>query len=273
MGLWLHRSIAIGVVTCGLYVVPARADTRLVGQAFVYDITQTTNMKVDLSNLPASIRGRAEANQAAVNNKPTTWTVTMTTDRLDADGSAHVNVKFTNSIEAATPAGAVFAARNKFGGTLAADGRLSPAYDPNMEMTYDSHGLSPAAQIENVNAQKIAGLFTDFNTFAAGCSKHAHYKVGDAWRVVSQDPYGVSREYDFSVTALESVSGHDAPAVSMRGEFASQGSSAKVSASGHYDVARHLVLDLHEDTAFNNSSGPNAATSSGTGSTDYKLQQ
>jgi hypothetical protein len=271
MRLGLHRWIALGVASSGLYALPALADTRPIGQTLVYDITQTTTTKVDLSSLPASIRSRAEANYAAANGKPQKWMVSITTDRVDADGGAHVNGKFTNSIEAASVAGAIFAKRNTFGGTLGADGRLMPTYDPSMQMTFDSHGQSPQAQTENVNAQRITSLFADFNTFAAGCAKHGRFKAGDAWRVVIQDPYGISREYDFSVGALDSANGHDAPTISMKFESSASGASSKVTATGHYDGARQLVLDLHEDTASSNSSSPTASSS--TSSIDYTLRQ
>ena len=274
MRLGLHRWIALAVASSGLYALPALpalADTRPIGQTLVYDITQTTTTNVDFSSLPASIRSRAEANLAASNGKPQKWMVAITTDRVDPDGSAHVNGKFTNSIEAASVAAAVFAKRNTFGGTLGADGRLIPTYDPSMQMTMESHGQLPQAQIENVNAHRITGLFGDFNTFAAGCSKHGRFKAGDAWRVVSQDSLGMTREYDFSVGAPDSANGHDAPTVSMKVDSAGSGASSKVTATGHYDVARQLVVDLHEDTAYSNSSTPTAA--SGTGSIDYTLRQ
>ncbi len=230
-------------------------------------MTIAHTIKEDLSSLPASVRGTAEANVAAGNKTPTTYVLTLTVDRVGTDGSAHVNVGFTNSLESGHGSPAVFAQFNRFDATLTADGQLVPKYDPNMPLTVGDRGMSPPEEIHNTKAGQMAQLFADFNTFARGCAARPQMKAGDAWHLTSRDQYGVQRTYDFG--AAPDSGG--APTVTMKGSFSTANSSATVNANGHYDRGRGLVLGLHEETTFQNSP-PSGVSSSGTSTVDYRLR-
>ena len=268
MPFWLNRVTVWLLVTGCLCSFPALAGTRAAGETFVYELTIASNIKEDFSQLPASVRGTAEANLAAANKTPTTYVLTLTSDRIDPDGSTHVNVGFTNSRESGHGSAAVYARFNQIDATLAADGRFQPKYDPNMQMTVGARGMSPPEEIRNTKAQQMAGLFADFNTFASGCAAHSHMKAGGAWQVESRDQYGIQRKYEFEVAP---ASGNGAQTVTMKGDFATPTSTSSVHATGHYDGSRGLVLDLHEETAYQNTP-PSGVASSGTSTIDFKLR-
>ena len=259
--------VLAGAAACGT----ALAQTpRSPGQAYVYELTVTHNVSVDFSNLPAGIRGQAAAQEERGNKTPVVYVLTLDTDRVNPDGSAHVNVSFTNSLESgirgADPA--VFARFNQFAATLDADGRLIPQYDPSMRLSVGAHGMSPPDEIHNQKAGQMADLFADFNTFAGGCAERSHTKSGGVWRVDSHDRYGLSRTYDFSASAGASP---DVATVTMKGAFTSPTGSDSVDGNGHYDAVRRLVIDLHLVDTFKNapSGGP---ASSGTTTMDYHLK-
>ena len=269
MNVWPLRVVAFSLVAGCLGALPALAGVRSAGETFVYELSIASNIKEDFSQLPASVRGTAAANMAAANKTTTLYVLTLSTDRVNANGSAHVNVTFTNSGENGHGPAAVFAQVNQFDATLTADGRFLPKYDPNMQMTVDAHGMLPPEEMHNSKAESMAGFFGDFNTFASGCAARPHMKAGDVWQVVSQDRYGMQRTYQFGVGA---DSGNGVPTVTMKGNFASPNSTSTVDATGHYDRSRGLVLDLHEETAYQNTP-PSGVASSGTSVNDYKLRQ
>jgi hypothetical protein len=205
---------------------------------------------------------------AAANKAPTSYVLTLTTDRIDPDGAAHVNVGFTNSLEIGHGSAAVFAEYNQFDATLTPDGRLLPKYDPNMRLTVGARGMSPPEEIHNTKAQQMAGLFADFNTFASGCAARPRMKA-NVWQLTSQDRYGITRKYEFGAAATHSSSG--AVAVTMKGTFATATANSTVDATGHYDSSRGLVLDLHEEVAYQNAP-PGGIASSGNSVIDYTLR-
>ncbi|HEY2679141.1 MAG TPA: hypothetical protein VGI65_19390 [Steroidobacteraceae bacterium] len=255
--------LACAVAFSALGVEPCIAG-RAAGESVVYEITQVTNNKADLSSLPAMIRGRAEANQAAANGKKITTTLTLSTDKLDDDGSAHVLASYHQSMEGISGVAATaFSAAKKFQGTLTPDGRVLPAYDPGVPATLDSHGFYSEAEKENIAAQSMLGTFGNFNTFVAGVVKHPQLKDGDVWHLVVQDAFGISRQYDFSVNASE---------VSMVGNFSAAHSSMKLMASGRYDSARRLLIDYHEENTYE-TAAPNGIASSGVSTSTFKLVQ
>jgi hypothetical protein len=256
----------------GACAQPLFAEGRSPGQTVVYELTQVSTNNTDFSSLPAMVRGRAAANQAAANGKKMTTRLTLTTDQVDADSNAHVNGTYHRSMEGLSgiPATAL-SATQKFQGTLTADGRLLPTYDPGMPATPDAHGMYSEAVTQNIHAQEMQGTFVYFNTFVTGISKHPRLKSGDAWRVVIQDTYGISQSYDFSVSAPSPETGSDASVVTMTGDFSGPGSSSKVSAMGHYDPVRRLVVDFHQDNTYA-STTPNGISTSGVASTDIRLQ-
>jgi hypothetical protein len=267
---WFCRSIAFWLTASCLCAIPALAGVRTVG-TFVYELTIASNIKEDFSRLPASVRGQAEATLAAANKTPTTYVLTLTADRIDSDGSAHVKVGFTNSLESGHGSAAVYARFNQFDATLTSDGRFLPKYDPNMQMTVGARGMSPPEEINNAKAEQMAPMFTDFNSFASGCAMHSHMKAGDVWQVTTQDQYGISRKYEFAVLAAAAGSGSGSPAVTMKGDFATATSTSTVNAIGHYDGVHGLVLDLHEEITYQNSP-PSGVPSSGKSAIDYKLR-
>ncbi|MBV9233469.1 MAG: hypothetical protein JO030_05450 [Candidatus Eremiobacteraeota bacterium] len=251
--------------------LPAGAQTpRSVGQTFVYELTSTSNISADYSSLPAGIRGQVEAARARANKTPVNFVLTLTTDRINPDGSAHVNVSFTNSVEAGLRGAdqSAFARFNQFAATLASDGRFVPQYDPNMKLTTGLHGIAPPEETHNQKAGEMVDRFASFNAFAAGCGRRRQIKPGDAWRVDIHDQYGMSRTYDFSATGAAA----QVATVSMKGSFASPNGSDGIDGSGHYDMRRHLVLDLHAVDTFKNAP-PGAPSSSGTTTLDYTLHQ
>jgi hypothetical protein len=259
-----------GGVASSLIGLAAAAEGREVGQIIVYEMTRTSTTKTDLSSLPSTVRGQAEANQKLANGKAFRTKLTLASDQVDADGNAHVNVSFTESMEglSAMTAAAMSAAKS-FQGTLTADGRLLPAYDPNVAATLDAHGRYSASATENVNAQQMQLAFANFNTFITGLLKHGRPNPGDTWRVVVQDPYGVSRNYDFAVAA-DAAAPRGSPVVTMTANSEVPHNSLKSTATGHYDAARHLLVDFHEDSNFATQS-PNGISSAGTTSIDIKL--
>ena len=238
--------------------VPAFAQsTRAAGQTYVYELSTTSNTQVDLSKLPASVRGAVQANLAA-GGTPTVYVVTATTGQANPDGSAKVHVQFTNSREPSSP---VFARLNQFDGTMSAAGQLLPTYDPNMR---PSPNQMSDEQIRNTKAQTIDQLFATFNDFAGGCGTRGALKAGEAWRAASTSRFSVAKEYDFAVTGIAG----SIATITMKGGFSSAAASNNIDASGHYDMARRLVLDLHVTQAFQNAGGG----SSGTSTMDYKLR-
>lgn len=258
-------------IAAGLSNLPAFANSRAPGQIIVYEITSVSTMKTDLSSLPSLVRGQAETNQKFANGRESKTKLTLTSDQADADGDAHVNATFTQSMEGVFGiAATAMAAAKNFQGTLTADGRLLPAYDPNVAATLDAHGRYSAAETDNIHAQQMQGTFANFNTFITGLSKHPHLNPGDTWRVVVEDAYGVSRNYDFAVAASGSTVVAGAPAVTMSVNIEVPHSSLKSTATGHYDPARHLLVDFHEESSYATQS-PNGISSSGVTSSDIKL--
>ncbi|MBV9699585.1 MAG: hypothetical protein JO078_05610 [Candidatus Eremiobacteraeota bacterium] len=264
------RPLILAGVTATACVPAAAQAPRSAGQTFVYELTVTNNVSADYSSLPASIRGQAEATQARGNKTPIVYVLTLNADRVNPDGSAHVNVSFTNSLEAGLRGAdqSVFARFNQFAGTLGSDGRLMPQYDPNMKLTTGSHGMSSPEELHNQKAEEMTDRFADFNTFAGGCGKRGQIKAGAVWRVDSHDQYGGSRTYDFSAMGVAAA----VAAVTMKSSSASQIGTNSIEADGHYDLMRRLVLDLHVVTTFKNAP-PGAPSSSGTTTMDYTLKQ
>ena len=249
----------------------ALAAGRTAGEMISYEIKQTSTTKTDLSSLPASIRARAEQNQAAANGKTATTNLTLTVDSVDSDGNAHVNAKFTQSMDGITGNGAaVLAGAKEFQGTLTADGRFLPTVDPNASPSIDSHGRYTAANAPNVNAQQMQGPFLDFNAFISGASKRPKFKAGDNWHLSMQDAIGITRQYDFSVVELDSANA-SAALICMKGEFSSDTSSQKITATGHYDAASRILTTYHEDNAYSSTAGGMA--SSGVTVMDIKLRK
>ena len=240
----------------------AFAEGRSPGQTIQYEIAQTSTNKTDLSSLPASVRARAEQNQAAANGKKTTTNLTMIVDSIDADGNAHVKAKYTQSMEGISGiAASVLAGEKEFQGTLTADGRVLPAFDENAATITDSHGRMTNANAPNIYAQAMQGTFGDFNTFITGAAKRSKYKTGDVWHLSVQDAIGITRQYDFSVIELDS-SNTSAAVISMKSDLSSQSTSQKINASGHYDPVRRILTSYHEENVYGSSS-PNGLTSSG----------
>ena len=250
----------------------ALADGRTTGQTIEYEIAQTSTTKTDLSSLPASVRAQAEKNQAAANGKKATTNVTMIIDSIDADGNAHVNAKFTQSMEGvAGTAASVFAAAHEFQGTFSADGRVLPTVDANASPATDSHGRYTAANAPNMHAQQMQGTFLDFNTFITGASKRQKFKTGDVWHLAMQDAIGITRQYDFSVLELDSANPAIA-VISMKCEFSGESSFQKVSASGRYDAMKKILIMYHEENVYG-SSLPNGMSTSGEMVEDIKLRK
>jgi hypothetical protein len=248
------------------------ADGRSTGQTIEYEIAQTSTNKTDLSSLPASVRARAEQNQAAANGKKTTTNLTMIVESIDADGNAHVKAKYTQSMEGiAGIAASVLAGEKEFEGTLSADGRVLPTFDANAAPITDSHGRLTNASAPNTNAQVMQGTFGDFNTFITGATKRPKYKAGDVWHLSVQDAIGITRQYDFSVMELDS-SNASAAVISMKSDLSSQSSSQKINASGHYDSARRILTSYHEENVYGSSS-PNGMASSGVMVMDINLRK
>jgi hypothetical protein len=141
------------------------------------------------------------------------------------------------------------------------DGRLLPTYDQAMAAPLDSHGRYSAAATENIHASQMLGTFGNFNSFVSGLVKHAQLKDGDVWHLMTQDAFGISRQYDFSVRGSE---------VSMVGSFNAPNSTSKIVAAGRYDPARRLLVEFHEENTYA-SSNPNGISSSGTMTSTIKL--
>lgn len=259
MRLFWRVTVALGLGTAT--VQPSFA-ARSAGETVVYEITVIQNSKTDLSSLPAMVRSRAEANQAAANGKKLTTTVTLNVDSVDDEGNGHVLASYHQSMEGLTGAVATaFAAAQTFQGTLTPDGRLLPTYDQGMATPLDSHGRFSAAATENIHAQQMLGTFGNFNTFVTGIVKHPQLKDGDVWHLVSQDAFGISRQYDFSVRGSE---------VSMAGSFNAPNSTSKIVAAGRYDPARRLLVEFQEENTYA-STNPNGVSSSGTMTSVVKL--
>jgi len=253
-----HRAPAmtlVGVACCAAAAF-AQLD-RTPGQTYVYELTVTSNTQVDLSKLPAAVRGAVQANLAA-GGTPTVYVLTAATGQVNADGSANVHVQFTNS---RLPNSPVFARVNQFDAILSPVGQLLPTYDTNMR---PSPNQMSEDQMRNTTAQTIDQQFATFNDFAGGCGKHGHLRTGDSWRVASTSRFSVAQYDLFAVTG---VAGPVA-VVTMKGGYSSSGGSNNFEATGHYDMARRLVLDLHVAQTFQN-----AAASSGTSTMDYRLRE
>lgn len=263
--------LSIALVVIASCPCTAMAAVRTTGEMISYEIKQTTTTKTDLSSLPASIRARAEQNQAAANGKTATTNLTLTVDSIDSDGNAHVNAKFTQSMEGVTGNGAsVLAGAKEFQGTFTAEGRFIPTLDPNASPSIDSHGRYTSANAPTINAQQMLGTFTDFNAFVTGASKRPKFKTGDNWHLSMQDAIGITRQYDFSVVELDSANA-SAALISMKCEFSSDTSSQKITATGHYDAASRILTTYHEDNAY--SSTANGMATSGVTVMDIKLRK
>jgi hypothetical protein len=247
--------------------IGALAAVRSSGQTYVYQLTVHSNTKADFSALPASFRGQAEAQLAKANKTPLVFVVTLNADRANPDGSAHVNVGYTYNLDPPSPIMAQF---HRFDGQFTPDGRFIVNYDPNMQVR--ANATPSPEEVHNTNAGQFDRYFADFNTFAGGNAKRGHFKVGDTWRVTSRDRYGNPRTFDFSVTGVNPGSSGLIAATTMTGDFASQAGSDSVRASGHYDVTRGLVLDLHKEET-SQSTAPNGSSSSSDTSYDFALQQ
>ncbi|MBV9026978.1 MAG: hypothetical protein JO311_00050 [Candidatus Eremiobacteraeota bacterium] len=269
----MKRSTPIPAILALLVTSPcntaAAQGPRAAGQTFVYEITVSHNIKADFSSLPASMQGQVAAQEARGNKTPIVYVLTATADHVNPDGSAHAHVGFTNSLEGNLRGAdqSVFARFNQFGAAFGADGRLIPQYDPKMPPATDSRGMTPE-QIQNTKAGQMSDILADFNIFAAGCAKRGQIRIGDAWHVASRDQYGMSRTYDFAATAIMG----SVAAVTLKGAFASSTGTNSVDAAGSYDIARHLIVDLHVVESFKNvpAGGP---SSSGTTTTDYRLKE
>ena len=254
---YIRTPLTLALIASLTLAVPAIAQsTRAAGQTYVYELTTTSDVHPDLSKIPASMRGAVQANVAA-GSTPTVYVLTATTGEVAPDGSAKIHVQFTNSRLKNVPA-----RFNQFDGMLTPAGQLVPNYDPNMP---PPTGQMSDEQMRNSTAGQFALLFANFNDFAGGCGKRVRIKSGDAWRSGTSSQLSVAANYDFTVTA---VAGSLAT-VTMKGGFSSTGGSNSVQGTGHYDMARRLVLDLHATQAFQNS----AAGGSGTSTVDYKLRQ
>ncbi|MDP9024132.1 MAG: hypothetical protein M3N13_01995 [Candidatus Eremiobacteraeota bacterium] len=263
---------AAAIAAISLNAIAAAAAPRTVGQTFVYDVTVATKMTSGVpSAVPAFARAQYEAQQAMA-AKGSTSTYTFTVDRVESDGSSHLQGAETGS---RFPAAALALAPylNTFMATLSPDGSIVPIFDPNMapSTTRDNkfHTTLPTeASAQNMNAEQVH--MTEFNRFAQGCAKRGHFTIGDVWRVRAKDSSGMATLYEFSVSALDDVSGHQYPHVSMSTSSTGTTGSQKITSDGHYDANAGIVVDFHEQTAFNNTY-PGGETS-GTTSTDYRLR-
>ena len=252
-------ALALGL---GAAIVQPSFAARSAGETVVYEITVIQNNKADLSSLPAMVRSRAEANQAAANGKKITTTLTLNVDAVDDEGNGHVLASYHQSMDGLTGSVATaFAAAQSFQGTLTPDGRLLPTYDQGMAAPLDSHGRYSAAVTENIHASQMLGTFGNFNTFVSGLVKHPQLKDGDVWHLVSRDTFGISRQYDFSVRGSE---------VSMEGSFTAPNSTSKIVAAGRYDPVRRLLVEFREENSYA-STNPNGISSSGTMTSAIKL--
>lgn len=185
-------------------------------------------------------------------------------DTLDDEGNGHVLASYHQSMEGLTGiAATAFTAVQTFQGTLMQDGRLLPTYDEGMAAEPDSHGRYSAAATENVHASQMLGTFGNFNIFVTGMVKHPKLQDGDVWHLVSQDAFGINRQYDFSVHGSE---------VSMVGSFNAANSTSKIVVAGRYDPARRLLVEFHEENTYA-SSNPGGISSSGTMTSLIKLIQ
>ncbi len=263
MTSWVPRLAAAGAFAVGC-ASPALADGRTAGQTIVYTFVETNHITIPPapSYLPPSVRAQYDAN-AKNADKPVPYTLTLPLDSVAADGTAHANATLLYPALAALPLRRRKAPGADFQATLGADGQIRPLYDPAMKPAAGAGGrlVMTSEVTQNANAGSAMGHFTYFNAFALGCAKHGAAKPGDVWHVQLQDA-SITKTYDFSTSAR----GGDTSLVTMRYDVQDVNGSITLNASGHYDVARRLVADLHVETKGTMTTGPFTTES------DFKLQ-
>jgi len=255
------RNSAILAFSVVLLSAASLANTRTIGQSFVYDLTVVSQASAP-EGLPASARARFDAQ----NGKPVAFAVTLAVDRVDSKGNGHVNGSIVSPALAALPAFAR-AAQSEFQGALTAEGQIIPAYDPSLKPTQGPGGvliLTPAIN-QNTVGGATAGLFAVFNDFAQGCGAHAAINSRDGWRTRGGPAYA-RMDYTLNAGGKGSIAGHETVLVTMKGGYQEPYGSQTIVASGHYDPAQHIVVDLHVESNSTSRNGPTSITS------DFKLR-
>jgi len=250
-----RRASIIVAFSIALLPCASLASTRTVGQTLVYDLTE-----VNHASVPPGLPAAALARFQAVNGKPLTSTLTVSIDKVDPDGSAHVNASMVNAAMASLPSNLRDPASD-FQGTLMPDGRIVPTYDPSLHPTAGAGGvlnITPAISQNNVAGMTI-GRLDDFNAFAQGCGARASIKNGDSWRQQYRLSYS-AMEFSFTAGATEMIAGHAAVAVTMKTSYQSPQSSESIVASGHYDLTQRLVVDFHDEVQSTTPAGPASRT-------------
>ncbi|MBV9269850.1 MAG: hypothetical protein JO165_02070 [Candidatus Eremiobacteraeota bacterium] len=232
-----------------LLTAPATAATRSVGQTLTYDVT-TTNKST--SGPPAGLPPQGVAMYEAAMAKAAKGinsSFSIVVDRVDGNGTAHVNGSIT-SAEFPPAALAIAPYLNTFQAMLAPDGRIIPKYDPSLPSTTTRdnkyHEMLPTPEsAQNLNANRLH--VTEFNRFALGCGKRGALKPGDAWRVQVRDAdSGATLIYDFAVTGTDTAAAIVTMKTNRQGQYGSQ----KIDATGHYDTAARLVTSFHEESTY-----------------------
>jgi len=262
MKKFLECSPVLLILAVAVAAPAVAATTRAPGQTYVYNVTIATDERVDASTLPGAVQAHVASTMAYAKTHPTEYVVRIGLESVAPNGSAQAHVSFTDSL---LGNGAAMAQMNEFAASFTRDGQLVPAYNANRK-------LNPQVQMSTQDAQNAqAGMmgqtFAIFNSFANGCAQRPHIVSGDTWRVQSSDQYAMSQTFEFAATSTDAKG----VAVTMKSVAQSASGGSTVTATGHYDAARGLVLDLRVQNAFSNTA-PNGVSVSGTQTTEVALQ-
>ena len=182
------------------------------------------------------------------------FTFTVLTDRVDADGIAHAIISPQLKVHIR---GWSF---TDFEGNVMPDGEIVPKYDLTMlkgsgidqNGSTVNRGYHPQTHEESVNfsAFSFTRRLSLLNDVALGAGKKTLFKVGDAWRI--EIPDKDDEVVNFNYQGMQSYHGHDVAALGFTTTRMTQNGVAPVTGTALYDVHRNVVTMVHwvgdEDT-------------------------
>lgn len=234
----------------------AAADPLKPGDVLNYTFTTTY---IVVQKPPEDPEGRMSAAQWAKVVFPKTsfpGRFTVTVDRLDADGSAHVGIS-APSAKRGLPG-------PNFDATVTPDGQIVPKVDfvaiqaAGIDQN-DTGAVIPAgyrswtqAEQDNYWAFVVDRRLLLFNEVALGAGKKKAFNEGDAWRIVIPDQN--SQIVDFVFQGMQQFEGRDVAMLSLTTTRTTQNGVGPVTGTALYDLRRHLLVNLHvvgdDDTPF-----------------------
>jgi hypothetical protein len=217
-------AVAVALASVSLAITPAAAQERKAGDRLAYTIHMT-----------------GQGGKMGTGGPGTNGKLTLTLDRIEADGSAHAT--------AALDTPGMPGAGSAFEVMISRAGEILPKADPG--------ALKPHMFMSKAEQQAMAGQaaammlqmnLRPFNAFAAACASRGALHVGESWHAPTD---GADMKY--TVTGREQRLGREAFAVRMT---SAAGAQLAVTGQGYYDPEAHLVVSVRTETKMGD--GPEA---------------